>query len=831
MTKKNRDAASHLPSDDFTMTDGINYGLDGFDFDMDYGAGLVSDAVTLPEAFGLSGLPDGTIREGTDLAEVPQGVVRAEDEGADLSEMLKEGSLSGLGWLHGEQDPERLPNQREVIPQLEEAWGADRRTQGLVPNVERVIEPYAPGEAGGPPFRQASKEDLQRVIQRAMRRSAYGDPLDLIMREAAEELGKDTPRIASAMKQVKAEHGLVGNVYLRASAFPGLHNGKWKNEIRRKCSGARYLIADEGSTLGDIVKMEVVASVPWDEALAYYKPKLAAAGYKVATSGSPEAILRAAFLSQPEKVKTHIDRTKPIEVRAVDRVSREQAWQEYRHASKPEQEVIDLSERQATNYRKKVRLQVAKWVQAGLLTKKDGMRLVNSKAPSQAILKAAASVVFSHEDQTYKGAGEGALDTGLWPDASTAWASLRQAEKKVSAEQTKIERSARGRVEAAIHKMVRGDLITDAEGAAILDKNASAQASIKMAVSLAMAKSQRQYEGAGDGVLSVPDASRGQIASELANHATPQAVGTSKCAHCGKEITRRAGQFCDSACREGFLINRHVGELRQGGLVTRKEAAKLVSLKKPLQETMALASALIAQRQRTPMKVSAQTEAPVYYGAGNDVVAPPKMQTAEAREELRQAQVGPRVSEREIQRIVRWASQHLNQGMAGNDFDDLLRTRFSEPMIKAAASRLNNLRDEHEGLAGYLYIDAAAYASPQGTTGCDQGGLQHRANQIKFVLAMDRCAGCTSHNADGLCQKYNKTLAKRSDLGDEAKAIQQENLRLANATDQEQTAAMFDQGEFNLHNSALEGFDIEDEPERANVDGIFFGGMDIGEGS
>lgn len=56
MSKKNAD--SSLPADDFTMTDGYNYGLDGFQFDTDYGSGVV-DGARLPEVQGLAGLPDG----------------------------------------------------------------------------------------------------------------------------------------------------------------------------------------------------------------------------------------------------------------------------------------------------------------------------------------------------------------------------------------------------------------------------------------------------------------------------------------------------------------------------------------------------------------------------------------------------------------------------------------------------------------------------------------------------------------------------------------------------------------------------------------------------
>ena len=56
---------SNLPDGGHVPTSGWNYGLDGFDFDMDYGDG-VEDGAALPEAYGLSDLPDGLVPDDSD---------------------------------------------------------------------------------------------------------------------------------------------------------------------------------------------------------------------------------------------------------------------------------------------------------------------------------------------------------------------------------------------------------------------------------------------------------------------------------------------------------------------------------------------------------------------------------------------------------------------------------------------------------------------------------------------------------------------------------------------------------------------------------------------
>ena len=183
-----------------------------------------------------------------------------------------------------------------------------------------------------------------------------------------------------------------------------------------------------------------------------------------------------------------------------------------------------------------------------------------------------------------------------------------------------------------------------------------------------------------------------------------------------------------------------------------------------------------------------------------------------------------------VNQVLRYASAQMNEGAAGNDLDVLLNSRFSQEYLKGASEQLVQLRRKHEGLAGHVYVAADAYASKMGTTGCDQGALIHRANQVKAVLQMERCGSC-AHNTDGHCQKYNKTLVTAAPVANPEK-YQRETIRLANADDSERTAAMFnnyDPGEFDLQNDSLDTFNYDNLPDNKTLHGILFEGMTLPE--
>jgi len=176
----------------------------------------------------------------------------------------------------------------------------------------------------------------------------------------------------------------------------------------------------------------------------------------------------------------------------------------------------------------------------------------------------------------------------------------------------------------------------------------------------------------------------------------------------------------------------------------------------------------------------------------------------------------------------------MNEGMAGEDFDQIIRLRFSGALLEKAADEIAELRADHEGLAGHLYVDTNVYASNSGTTGCDQGASQHRANAIRFAISMDRCQSCTFKNADGFCQKYNKRLISEMPI-ENAKEYQADIIRQANAQDHEITASIFANSgsamidEFGgLENTNIDGFDFFEASTRSEDLEVLWGGSFVG---
>jgi hypothetical protein len=179
----------------------------------------------------------------------------------------------------------------------------------------------------------------------------------------------------------------------------------------------------------------------------------------------------------------------------------------------------------------------------------------------------------------------------------------------------------------------------------------------------------------------------------------------------------------------------------------------------------------------------------------------------------------------------------MNEGFAGRDLSHLLEGRFASSVRTAATSALRVLRAQHEGLAGHVYVDVEAYASKEGTTGCEKGALRHRANQVPAVLQMPRCGSCALRmaKADGtpVCSVYNKVIiASVGQAVENPKEYQAEMIRLSNGTDADRVAAMFsnayDPDEFQLgEDGELDNLRVADTPPNEDVGEVLFGGLEL----
>jgi hypothetical protein len=741
---------SALPADEFTFTEGSNYGLDGFGFDKRMNEGVL-DGARLPSVKGLSGLPDGFVAPPA-ASDLPNDDLTSERHAFNLSTMLseEEGALHlspevkaaaqvvDLSWLDPtqKQDPRRLPkglrpeieNANASIKELEEAWGAGKQTTGLelVPNTnEQEATQYkrevALGpKSGQPGAKKASTEDIRDVVLHAMRRSAFGHSLPEIKTEVALLLGQDAVRAKKAMELIESEHGLAGKVFIRASAFPGIKNGRWVKEIRKAARTARYVITDDPA-VADKLKMTAVSEVPWKQALAKYRPALQSAGYKLASQGSPQDILKAAFADGPEAAPSP-EGFKPIDVKPADRVTAAEAKEGFYATPVEEREVVDPSANRKASERREALVQIARWVKAGLLEQEDALKLQASKASAEMILKTGARLVAaSGRPVPYQGTGtfQFAVPKAASVTRDEAWAALRTAEDKATKQAQDIESH-------RLHK---------------------------------------------------------------------------------------------------FKV--HVARMVRGGLLTKKEARHLVGLDQPVDTLYRLASKVASRRDRSEGEVvrvqkAASYKGPVFKGASSR-----RAQETTLSEEERQILAAAEEAGEKAQnitKVLRFARQQMTEGMAGHHLDAMLEAKFAKPLRKASSSLLRVLRDEHEGLAGHLYVDAEAYMSKTGTAGCEEGALKHRTNGIKYVLAADRCSGCI-HVSAGNCKVYKKALAVEIPTKD-PKAYQRKMLAATKATDAEVTASYFDQSEYDL-GSPLDDFDLDGVASTETLGEILFGEMEV----
>jgi hypothetical protein len=504
-------SGSQMPNDEFTWTDGSNYGLDGFQYDQTMGEGTrnrgdqsgMAGPITPAQTKGMSTLPDGLVDGGSDSkeAEVEDDLSFVdEDEGIfDLGDMLspEEGglhmtaserqaaSLANLDWLDPtqEQDPARLPKglrpdqpPLHSLPELEDAWGVDRRTDGLRllqnNNRDREVAQYEQSiESGLPatPGVEKNAADSAWHIKKAVRMSHYGQS----MGEIANYLYANLKRALAdkALGVIASEHGVAGNVFVRASAFPGLRNGKWAKQIRKSCRAARYVITDDPAVAAKL-SMQMVSEVPYKKALRQYLPHLKAAGYKVASvGGDPKKTLQLAFLTGPKEAE-YVPSTKPVDVRPADRVTLAVAKKAAAAAPRQVQQVIARDDQ--AKARKAALVVVKKAADAGLITQAEALKLAQSKANPVAIRKAAEAIARAHQmPKTAEYGGVGTHATVHRQSYDQAWAKLAQAELTA----TQMRKAL-----AHVARMVEAGQLSAKEG-----RKASAEATPEMVLKVATA--------------------------------------------------------------------------------------------------------------------------------------------------------------------------------------------------------------------------------------------------------------------------------------------------------------------------------------------------------
>jgi hypothetical protein len=797
-------ATSDLPDGNdltFVETNGTTFGLDRVDFDTVDNAGA-EDSARLPETKGLAGLPDGivtTAEEGPDFV----GLMKT-DDGITLDDMLSEeegalpedktaSTVNNLDWLDPTQgqDLSRLPRRKPVIPQLDNQWGGGVRTDGLtlIPNIDKDIADWRSSVRSEPKAQlpQDVKDDAVRLASRLLH---YGQSFESVIVDLAKKTDVKTAR--EAVSVLEEDAGLAGKVFVRASSFPGLRKGQWLPELKKIARGARWVITDDplvASRLG----MEMVSNVPWYEAERHYFPKIASlVARKLASHpGDPKRTLKEAFAAMKDVAEVQVTDVKPVEPKPTV-ASAAVAGKVLRDFVPGQVSVKTREEHQAARKTHAVLGDLVRWVKEGKLSSEAALKIKESGKSPEDMSAAATKMILAAtgKESTYGGIGTTMKAvSGIVPD------------EPVTVKQAAIDKATKSKVLKVLAVMVKRGTLTRAKAESIVREGKTTAGIRKLAAEAIQSentgdvkpprKPKAVYEGTvqRQAVSSVPDRSAQQ--AEVVE----------------KNLRRKAGIS--------------VGQAVKAGLLDRQTAEGIL-------RTCRTSSKIQAALERNLGGVTKST----YQGIGNgqvNVFSPRKANremTLEQEGVLKAAKISG-IKAGEIAKFLKDARIQMTEGLAGSRLDQMINAKFSKPLIKASRQLLKTLRHEHEGLSGHLYVDAAAYASSSGTTGCEKNAAKHRMNGLKFVLAMSRCKDCVFANVEGVCQQYNKKIAwdfPREDL----ESWRQQSVKMADASDAETTAAMFNPSEYGLQD-AME-FDLEHRVSSEKLGDVLFGGFEIGEG-
>lgn len=821
--------STYLPTDLFTPTEGSTYLLDGYP-DTAYGEGTARkwDSASVR---GLAGIPDGVV--GGDIEWEKTAAINY--EGFTLPEELEADDHADVvdhTWLDPEQpqDGSRLPKTPHVaIPQLEEAWGRNRRTDGihLVAAVDKDRADYEASLRAEARKAAAPKSKVADTVARAWRRVTAGTDLRTVGTELATALGDDAHRAKAAFDEMRREAGLVGRVYIRADAYPKCANGTWNDTVRKTACDAQYVQAK--SECGGCVMAQqgrcavfggrrIVAEVPYGEALSVYGPRIAAAGVRVA-SGDPKGALRRGLreaarraaradapetnfhvVSDAEAARSLRATTAPTVIRTPDQVRRERELTAVQH-------------------------RVARYVRDGLISREDAAHLIRSVADPAEMLRRAASVAARPRAASeYTGASNDLVS--------------QVAERGMSASGTPTvtRDAARRRVHAAVARWHRDGLLTVDDARSLVASEADPTDVAHAAAELIASAGMPMPGDAADLGVDARTATVNIDTARRSRKTTADDVwrelrdAEARTAKTQRVVERVAADRERASTRDGKRAVR----------IARKVAAVVAEIDRGVR-----GSALVGfiHRTITPDEVREASVAldPVLRRTAALSGGPSKARDYAGTRYEPAPQFTRTASEPahgEVPRMVRWARRLMAEGVAGSELDHRIAARFASGVRTAGTDVVAALRREHEGLSGHVYVDAAAYAIKTGTAGCEEGSRIHRTNAVPAVLEMPtKCGGCVHRTArkDGTasCSVYGKPLVRSASevIADPAKH-QRDMIRLADAPDQETTASLFantyDPTEFALGlDTELDHVEVDDMPEHETVGQYLFGGIEL----
>lgn len=820
--------STHLPTDLFTPTEGSTYLLDGYP-DTAYGEGTARkwDSATVR---GIAGIPDGVVGGDVDWESDKKAAINW--EGFTIPEELdpeEHADVVDHTWLDPEQpqDPARLPKTPHVaIPQLEEAWGKNRRTDGvhLVAAVDKDRADYEASLKVDSKKASTPKAKVADAVSRAWRRVTAGTDLRTVGTELATALGGDAHRAKAAFDEMRREAGIIGKVYIRADAYPKCASGTWNDTVRKTACDAQY-VQTKPDCAGCVMAQQgrcaafggrrLVDEVPYAQALEVYGPRIAAAGVRIA-SGDPRDALRRGLrevatrkadapetnfhvVSDAEAARSLRAAVAPTVVRTPDEVRRERG--------------LVAAQRL-----------VARYVRDGLIGRDDAGHLIRTVTDPVEVARRAASMAARPKVASdYTGASNDLV--------------VQAADRGLSSTKTPVvsREDHRVRVHTAIDRWHREGLLTDKAAKNLLASSADPSDVARAAAGLISAAGHPASKyagviqqdarnttrvGTGDTARDVSDADIWRELREAeARTAKAQRVIERVAAERERASTRDGKRTTTIAGKVAAVvaeIDRGVRGSALAGFIHRTIAPD---------EVREASIALDPILRRTAALAEGPSKARTYVGTQYEA-APQFSRTASEP------------AHGEVARLTRWARRLMAEGVAGSELDHRIAARFASSVRTAGTDTIAALRREHEGLSGHVYIDAAAYATKTGTGGCEEGARHHRANGVPTVLEMpEKCGGCIHRTArkDGTasCSLYAKPLvASASEVVADPAKHQRDMIRLADAPDQDVTASLFantyDPTEFALGlDTELDHVEVEDMPEAEVVGQYLFGGIEI----
>ena len=967
MIKKSKFAPEHknvsrVPNGGYTLTSGSNYMLDGFQFDTEYNGGVLEKA-RLPEAKGLSALPSGMIPMDSPLfSEIPSHT--DEEGGVHLGDFMKEATdqyvpIVDHSWL-AQEAKENLSGARSKkdiyeemdegfysdsnLKELESAWGSSTTGLELVPNENRKHPKYTNPERD---IDSLPGDDYRSNIEKAMRRSAYGEPLKNIITDLKSEMGSRYRE--SIGDKIASEHGLHGKVYIREEAFPGLFNGTWDKTIKKRCASAMYIIPNAEDCAYDYHQNRmVVNSINWKKAFNTYAPKLKTIGIKTGSGENYKQRLKQAFLStapapvQPQTwFETQEDLTK--------RFTTEEAQEQLEDYSPELQYVDSMEEREERTLENNFSTLLDKFHRFGMINDEQYEDISSTRDLSKKTAKLNKYATAPKKASEYEGGGVGkkALHGKIIKEIDPHFTTPQQ--REIEAQQNKFNKLASDLFKLGLASQKQIDRIASTssdfltmtkeltklaakpvltktgtyigtglniktmEGKTYTNKfgkvASAEEREMSIRVRVAQDKIQRlisanlisikQVEKIACGCSSSkPEDTVEAVINHIADNtivkstyegqkwekANELKVHDNDFTDAEKEMARRLGITLEKFAAQKNLEN--IQALVSAGVLSEKQAYKFASQGKTPQEmylsvlkeaktlysnAIYTQNNLLSEPNNKFAKFDSKEQrlASVHVKAVeskiakliqanltsedevNSIIAKdPNQKLAKVLNAIEQ-RVAVQIQEYSdtpfTQHIIRdkkprnllasaesvekWVRQKMAEGNMGKDLDTLLQTKYASEVLDHYGEKIGKLRKAHEGLSGQVYVDAKAYDTPNGVTGCDQGALHHRANTIPAVLEMDKCSSCVFKNADGYCQKYNKPIVASVELLgiDNPRKYQKESIRLANSSDSERTASLFtnnyDENEFSLTTNDELEID-EDQTPQALTD-VLFGGFEV----